>query len=1389
MKKRILFATVLSAFALIIAGCNSGDNSSSGGETPIPTRVTTKFLNYDDTVLYVNTIPYGQNAEYKGEIPKKPSDQSFVYTFAGWDKSLENIVEDTNFYAQYSSAKRKYDITFLNYDGEVLETQNLEYGSTPIYGGVTPTKPSDSQYSYSFSGWYPEISIVNGNATYQAQYSSQVNFYEITWVVDGAVTTETYKYGDIPTYKGETQKPSTAQYSYEFTGWSPAVKEVTGDATYTAQYDCSVNKYTITWLNYDGSVISSNKYEYGSHLSIADPSRPNTAQYSYEFTGWIPEMVDVTGDATYTAQYKETVNSYTITWVVDGNVTQETYSYGAVPSFKGSTEKESTAEYTYEFTGWSPLVKEVTGDATYTAQYSSTKNSYKVTWKNWDGTVLCEDSFEYGIFPTYSGLTPTKEYEELYYYDFIGWSPTIKNVTSDIEYTAVYQKNDIYEYDFASDNSECYITKYKATIENLVLPSQINNVPVTTLKSQSFKSSVSLKSVVIPNGILSIENLAFSNCSNLESVSLPSSLISIGDNCFSECSSIKTMNIPDSVQTIGFGSFKNCVKLDTLTLPFVGESQTGNYKFLSYIFGGSNYQSSSSIVASLKKVILGLACRSIAANAFYNCSSLKEVLINSNDIVVNKNAFIGCSSLVSVSLGNEVNSISNNAFSDSDYFDSFTIPENVTSIGSYAFSNCKKLKTIIIPDNVISIGDFAFDGCSELESVVLGVGVKSIGSYAFRNTKIKSIVFPNGLETIGSGSFYGCSLLESISIPDSVNSLGSSVFGECTSLKNISLGTSINEIPRGAFILCSCLESISIPNTVQSLGDDSFYGCNSLSEIVFPDNLTSIGKNCFSGCTSLTELFIPNSVISIGSAAFERCSSLSTLSIPFVGHELEPSSSSSLSDSFFSYVFGTKSFDGGAKCGYIDVYVPTALETVIINGGAIVDDSFYNFPYIKHVIINSNTDSIGQYAFYNCSSLETVELPTSIKMIKAGAFSACTSLNEINIPDGLERIDSCAFENCSSLPSITIPNSVTTIGHSAFSGCSILNINIIAESIEDYFSLVGREYLYGNVHILTTNNEELVDITIPNSVGTIPNYSFNRCGSIESVVIENGVNSIGASAFANCTSLKSIVIPDTVSSISEGAFSNCPALTDTYIKVSSMEKLINMTGKNNLVGNIHLIDSDNNEITNIVIPNTVTSLSNYAFYNCNYIQSVVIPSSVTSIGHSAFKGCASLETITIPFTGSGGSTNVVFAYLFGTTENIPSTLKTVIISEGCTSLPDKAFYNCTSLVSIVLPSTINSIGYMAFYGCTSLTSIAIPEGMTKLNVSGYPFTGCTSLTSVTLPSSLTSIIFEAFKGCTSLTDIRFNGTIAQWNAIQKGSDWNKDVPATVVHCSDGDVSL
>ena len=244
--KLFLFSIIgLSLFAITCCTSNSGDESG-GGSDEHPSRVTTKFLNYDDTVLYANTIPYGGNAVYEGEKPKRPSSNTTFYSFSGWDKSLENIIVDTTFHAQYSETTRKYNISFINYDDEVLETQNLEYDSMPIYGGRTPTRPSSDQYSYTFSNWSPEITKVSSDAVYKAEYLSTTNKYTVTWVVDGAVTTEEYEYGEIPTFKGSTEKARTAEYSYTFTGWEPNIESVSSDVTYTAQYSSSRNFYTIT---------------------------------------------------------------------------------------------------------------------------------------------------------------------------------------------------------------------------------------------------------------------------------------------------------------------------------------------------------------------------------------------------------------------------------------------------------------------------------------------------------------------------------------------------------------------------------------------------------------------------------------------------------------------------------------------------------------------------------------------------------------------------------------------------------------------------------------------------------------------------------------------------------------------------------------------------------------------------------------------------------------------------------------------------------------------------------------------------------------------------------------------------------------------------------------
>ena len=127
------------------------------------------------------------------------------------------------------------------------------------------------------------------------------------------------------------------------------------------------------------------------------------------------------------------------------------------------------------------------------------------------------------------------------------------------------------------------------------------------------------------------------------------------------------------------------------------------------------------------------------------------------------------------------------------------------------------------------------------------------------------------------------------------------------------------------------------------------------------------------------------------------------------------------------------------------------------------------------------------------------------------------------------------------------------------------------------------------------------------------------------------------------------------------------------------------------------------------------------------------------------------------------------------------------VSDSCRFIYDNAFYGCSFLTSITIPDGVTSIGYGAFHNCSSLTSITIPDSLSSID--SWVFYGCTSLTSITLPDSVTSIGSSAFSGCTQLSTISFNGTIAQWNSITKESNWNENVPATTVSCTDGAVAL
>ena len=383
-----------------------------------------------------------------------------------------------------------------------------------------------------------------------------------------------------------------------------------------------------------------------------------------------------------------------------------------------------------------------------------------------------------------------------------------------------------------------------------------------------------------------------------------------------------------------------------------------------------------------------------------------------------------------------------------------------------------------------------------------------------------------------------------------------------------------------------------------------------------------------------------------------------------------------------------------------------------------------------------------------------------------------------------------SFSSCSELTSVTIPEVVTVIHELAFLHCNKLTEINVASDNSKYSSQDGVLFNKDKTTLVFCPKGKVGTYIIPNSVRTIDPSAFEDCKNLNTVVIGDSVKSIGSYAFRNCYNLTSVVIGDSVKKIGWNAFGDCNGLTK--VEYSSIESLLEIKYDNECANPIYYAKClyiNGKEVTELIIPNTIKSINDYAFNKCQSLTSVVIGDSVKSIGSYAFADCYNLTSVVI-----GDSVKSIGRNAFSYCYNLPS----VVIGDSVKSIGEEAFYYCYNFKTVVIPDSVSTIGKSAFYraknivysgnakggpwgaltlngiidgdfvysdaGKTNLTAyigdggdVVIPDAV--INIGICAFYDCPNLKSVTIPNSVTSIGGYAFFCCSGLTSIHIPNSV------------------------------
>ena len=411
----------------------------------------------------------------------------------------------------------------------------------------------------------------------------------------------------------------------------------------------------------------------------------------------------------------------------------------------------------------------------------------------------------------------------------------------------------------------------------------------------------------------------------------------------------------------------------------------------------------------------------------------------------------------------------------------------------------------------------------------------------------------------------------------------------------------------------------------------------------------------------------------------------------------------------------------------------------ISNGEAIItgcNKSISGILKVPSTLDGYPVTTIYKWAFDSCTGLTSILIPDSVISIGEGAFKDCTGLKTVELSNSLTSISDDTFIGCSNLTSIAIPNTVIKIGFNSFRGCS-----------------------------------NLTSVIIGNSVTSIRDAAFYGCSELTNVTIPSNVTHIGSETFAYCSKLSKISV-DSRNTVYQSR-NNC--------LINTKEKKLIRGCKNSVipsdgsVTDISYAFSGCTGLTNIVIPDSITSIGKYAFEGCTGLTSITIPDSVTSIRDGAFFGCTGLTNITIP----NSVTWIGYDSFWG------SGLISVIIPNSVTNIGAKAFFDCTSLKSCKLSNSLTSIPRGLFYNCSNLQSITLPDSIISIGFVAFEY--CSNLEHIDFGSS-----FQAdkgywgnsiFRGCEKLTSFSVSKNNKNYKTID-GLMYTKD-GKKLVQCPPG----